>query len=163
MVGWDERSEPHQKRVETADISRKDAKPRRRKGEKRCGQVKTYQVGPDVRFPFLFRFGQAGRPNGAAIHPAQGNALATVNPTLVFNGPTGQRFSRRTVGPLGRQTRLAFPRSPGRCPMLLTLFGSQFCRPLPLSVAFVFGLGVVGSWEVSAGTGVDQMFCDAFE
>ena len=45
--------------------------------------------------------------------PGEGKSYA---PTL--DGPTGQRFSRRTFGPLGRQTRIDSPRSPGRCPGL---------------------------------------------
>ena len=49
----------------------------------------------------------------------------------------------------------------GLCPMLLTLFDSQFGWPLSKSVTFVFGLGIVGSWEVAARTGLDEVFCDS--
>ena len=45
------------------------------------------------------------RPEGALVRPAQGIALGNRSRSRFF-GPTGQRFSRRTIGPLGRKTEI---------------------------------------------------------
>ena len=53
---------------------------------------------------FLFRtFDPDFRAEGPVVRPAQGNALGNGTNQSSFVGPTGQQFSRRTVGPLGRR------------------------------------------------------------
>ena len=56
--------------------------------------------GQDPWFLFLSRFVRAGSPNGAAVRPAQGNALGTVNHTRRFS--TAQRANSSRGEPLAR-------------------------------------------------------------
>ena len=51
--------------------------------------MKVDDLGSDPWFLFIFRFARAGAPNGAAVRPAQGNALGIVNRTGWFS--TAQR------------------------------------------------------------------------
>jgi len=75
--------------------------------------------GPNRGLSWFFGFASVGRPQRGGGSPSPGRRPGeSERHTPTFSGPTGQRFSGRTVGPLGRQTEIDSPNSPGRCPGL---------------------------------------------